>query len=81
MPSPLQAVALLLCLLTVASDFIEHRVRNAWLLAALVVGAGWIIWSWLNNNDAPPWRAGAGLLTGFVVLLPFYVMRLMGQVT
>lgn len=78
MLSPLQAVVILLCLLTIASDFIEHRVRNTWLLAALVVGAGWVIWSWLKNNDAPPWTAGSGLLIGFLVLLPFYVMRWMG---
>jgi prepilin peptidase CpaA len=75
---PLQVVATVLCLLTIASDAIEHRVRNAWLLAALVLGAGWINWSWLSENGAPPWTAGVGLLIGFLVLLPFYVMRWMG---
>ncbi|WP_458069736.1 A24 family peptidase [Rhodanobacter sp. BL-MT-08] len=78
MPSPLQAAAMFLCFLTIASDFIEHRVRNAWLIAALVTGSGWIIWSWLNKNGPAPWMAVAGLLTGFLVLLPFYVMRWMG---
>jgi len=78
MPSPPQAVAILLCLLTIASDVIEHRVRNTWLLAALTIGAGWTIWSWLNENGAPPWAAGVGLLIGLLVLLPFYVMRWMG---
>jgi prepilin peptidase CpaA len=55
MPSFLEAVVVLLCFLTIASDFIEHRVRNAWLMVALVLGAGWMIWSWLKNNNAVPW--------------------------
>ncbi|NYE28286.1 prepilin peptidase CpaA [Rhodanobacter sp. K2T2] len=78
MTSPPQAMAILLCLLTIVSDVIEHRVRNTWLLAALIIGAGWMIWSWLNENGAPPWTAGVGLLIGLLALLPFYVMRWMG---
>jgi len=78
MPSPLQAVVILLCILTIASDLFEHRVRNAWLLAALVLGAGWMIWVWTQHDAAPPWMALVGLLVGFLVLLPFYVMRWMG---
>jgi prepilin peptidase CpaA len=78
MPSFLEAVVVLLCFLTIASDFIEHRVRNAWLMVALVLGAGWMIWSWLKNNNAVPWMAAFSLLIGLLVLLPFYVMRWMG---
>jgi prepilin peptidase CpaA len=78
MPSFLEVVAIPLCLLTIASDFFEHRVRNAWLLAALVIGAGGTIWLWMENNSNSPWTALAGLLIGFFVLLPFYAMRLMG---
>jgi prepilin peptidase CpaA len=78
MPSFLEAVVVLLCFLTIASDFIEHRVRNAWLMVALLLGAGWMIWSWLKNNNAVPWMAAFSLLIGLLVLLPFYVMRWMG---
>lgn len=78
MPSPLQAVAILLCFLTIFSDFIEHRVRNVWLLAALAVGGGWMVWSWMTGDGEQLWTASIGLLIGFLVLLPFYVMRWMG---
>jgi prepilin peptidase CpaA len=78
MPSPLQAVVVLLCFLTIASDFIQHRVLNAWLIAALFIGGGWMLWSWMANDDVSPWRAVIGLLIGFLALLPFYVMHWMG---
>ena len=78
MPSPLQAMAIFLCILTIASDLFEYRVRNAWLVAALMLGAGWMIWLWTQYDAAPPWMALVGLLIGFSVLLPFYVMRWMG---
>jgi len=78
MPSPLQAVVILLCAFTVVTDVFEHRVRNAWLLASLMLGAGSMAWMWLQNDAALPWMSPAGLLIGFLVLLPFYVMRWMG---
>ena len=78
MPSPLQAVVILLCILTVATDVFEHRVHNALLTAALIFGAGCMLFLWVESGAAKPWDVLTGLLVGFLVLLPLYVMRWMG---
>jgi len=78
MPSPLEAVVIVLCVLTVASDIFEHRVRNVWLVAALFFGTGCLIFEWLRVGGSAPWTALFGLLIGFLVLLPFYAIHLMG---
>lgn len=78
MPSLLQVLVIFLCVLTIASDIIEHRVRNAWLLAALILGAVWVVWMFVKNDAAKPWGSVVGLVIGFLVLLPFYIWRWMG---
>lgn len=78
MTTPLQALAILLCVLTIASDLYAHRVRNTWLLATLLLSAGWLGWSWAQGLVGPPWSALAGLLIGLAVLLPVYVIGWMG---
>lgn len=77
--SPLQMMIIVLCVSIIASDLYAHRVRNAWLLSALLLGAGWMGWEWLQNAEASlPWNALTGLLIGLVVLLPFHIFGLMG---
>lgn len=78
MSDPLQALAFILCELTILSDLYAHRVRNAWLLAALLLGAGWLMSAWMQGIAGPPWAALAGLLTGLLALLPFYIAGWMG---
>jgi prepilin peptidase CpaA len=73
-----QFVAASLCLITIVSDFYERRVRNLWLLSALVIDAVYLVWSWIEQSVAPLLAASVGLLIGLLVLLPFYVMRWMG---
>jgi prepilin peptidase CpaA len=78
MPNFLQVVVIVLCLLIIADDLYERRVRNAWLLAALLFGAGWLMWAWMQQVAVPLVLAVIGLLIGLLILLPFYVMRWMG---
>jgi prepilin peptidase CpaA len=73
-----QFVATSLCLITIVSDFYERRIRNLWLLSALVIDAVCLVWSWIEQSVAPLLAASVGLLIGLLVLLPFYVMRWMG---
>lgn len=72
------ASAVVLCVLTIASDLYAHRVRNAWLLAALLLGAVGIVWAWLEDAAPVPWVALAGAVVGLLVLLPFHVLGWMG---
>jgi len=78
MPSFLQAVAGLLCVLVIVGDFYQRRVRNPWLIAALLTGAAWLIWFWTQHAAAPLITAITGLVIGMAVLLPFYIGGLMG---
>ncbi|GAB3780490.1 A24 family peptidase [Dyella agri] len=72
------ASAIALCVLTIASDLYAHRVRNVWLLAALLLGAVGVIWTWLGGTGPTPWTALAGLVIGLLALLPFHVLGWMG---
>lgn len=78
MPDPLQALACLLCGLTILSDLYAYRVRNAWLLMTLLLGAGWMASTWIQGRSGPPWMALGGLLVGLLALMPFYVAGWMG---
>jgi len=78
MPQFLQAVAVLLCLLVIVGDFYQRRVRNQWLVAALLLGLGWLIWFWTRQTAVPLVTAMMGLAIGLAVLLPFYIGGLMG---
>jgi prepilin peptidase CpaA len=72
------ASAVVLCALTIVSDLYAHRVRNIWLLAALLLGAVGIVWTWLENAAPAPWVALAGLVIGLLALLPFHMLGWMG---
>lgn len=74
----LPALAMLLSLAVVISDLYAHRVPNAWLLAALLAGATWLVHGWVRGTGGPPWPALAGLLIGLGALLPVYVFGWMG---
>ncbi|MHB1056955.1 MAG: A24 family peptidase [Rhodanobacter sp.] len=78
MSDPLPALAFLLCELTILSDLYAHRVRNAWLLAAVLLGGGWLVAVWVQGAAGPPWMALEGMLAGLLALLPFYVVGWMG---
>ncbi|CAM0997200.1 Prepilin type IV endopeptidase peptidase domain-containing protein [Rhodanobacter sp. Root179] len=78
MSEPLQALIVMLCGLTIFSDLYAHRVRNAWLLLALLSAGGWLLWSWARGTAGPPWPSLAGLLIGLGALLPFYIVGWMG---
>lgn len=74
----LHALVIVLCALTIASDLYAHRVRNSWLLVALLLGACWMIWTSVQDAATLPWNALAGFLIGLVVLLPVYLIGWMG---
>ncbi|WP_426701293.1 A24 family peptidase [Rhodanobacter sp. Col0626] len=78
MQLPLHVLVIAICVLTMAGDFWERKVRNNWLVGALIFGAGWMVWCWARGIAGPPWPAMLGLLMGLVVLLPFYILRSMG---
>lgn len=72
------ALVVALSALTIVSDLYAHRVWNAWLLGALLLGAVWMVWVCLEGTEATLWTALAGLLVGLVALLPFHVLGWMG---
>ena len=78
MSEPLQALIVMLCGLTIFSDLYAHRVRNAWLLSALLLGIGLVSWPWVEGTAGPPWSSLVGLLVGLGALLPFYIAGWMG---
>lgn len=78
MQLPLHVLVIAMCVLIIAGDLWERRVRNKWLLYALIFGAAWMIWRWAQDTAGPPWPAVLGLSIGLVVSLPFYVLRCMG---
>jgi prepilin peptidase CpaA len=78
MITPLQMLAVVLGALVVASDLYARRVPNAWLLAALLLGACWMGMRWAQGEAGPPWSALLGLLVGLAVLLPMHVFGWMG---
>lgn len=73
-----QALVVALSVLTIGSDLYAHRVRNVWLLMALLLGAVWMVWAWWVGVGLAPWAALASLLIGLLVLLPFYAIGWMG---
>lgn len=73
-----QALVVALSVLTIASDLYAHRVRNAWLLVALLLGAAWMVWMWLAGEAGAPWAALVGLMVGLLALLPFHLLGWMG---
>lgn len=66
-------IALLSALLfgAVTYDLVSHRLPNYYLLLGLVTGFIWQAWMAGWGGVA---SGGAGLLTGFVLFLPFYVL-------
>ena len=78
MPAPLPTLAVVLCTLIIISDVYARRVPNACLLAALLLGAGWMLTRLLQGEAAPIGTALLGLLLGLVVLLPMYAIHWMG---
>lgn len=74
-PTPLLSVSLALLVLAAAGwDLAERRIPNRLLLAGLV----WAVL--LQALRGPVYLAAplAGLMTGFLVFLPLYMMRAMG---
>lgn len=74
----LDALAVALCCLTVISDIYAHRVRNVWLMLALLLGMACMMLAWLEGVEFAPWTALAGLVVGLLVLLPFHIFGWMG---
>lgn len=65
------ALMSVLLLGAVIHDLVSHRLPNYFLLLGLVVGAAWRVSAegWMGLASA-----GAGLLTGFAMFLPFYAL-------
>lgn len=78
MPALLPVLVAPLCVLIAISDVSTRRVPNAWLLIALSFGAMLFCSEWARGHAGPPWAALIGLVTGLLVLLPFYAIRWMG---
>jgi len=69
------SLACVLCVQVAASDLYARRVSNRWLLAALAVLVGILLW---RGAEAAQWRAaGMGLLCA-AALLPCYAIGWMG---
>lgn len=72
---PLHALAVLISLPIIGYDVYARRVPNALLVAGLLPGAFWLLWSF----SASMWiDALLGLMLGLVSMLPFYIVRWMG---
>jgi prepilin peptidase CpaA len=73
LPHPIPACVALLVIVTASTDIVSRRIPNPIILAGLV--AALLVQSWLHGPLAgsATWLAGA--LTGFALLLPFYLVR------
>jgi prepilin peptidase CpaA len=78
MPALLPLLVVPLCILIAISDLATRRVPNAWLLIALGLGSILFCAEWALDRAGPPWPALIGLITGLLVLLPFYAIHWMG---
>ncbi len=73
LPHPIPACVALLVIVTASTDIVSRRIPNPIILAGLV--AALLVQGWLHGPLAgsATWLAGA--LTGFALLLPFYLLR------
>jgi prepilin peptidase CpaA len=78
MPALLPVLVAPLCVLIAISDLYARRVPNSWLLIALGLGSLLFCTEWAFGRSGAPWPALIGLITGLLVLLPFYVIHWMG---
>jgi len=73
LPHPIPACVALLVIVTASTDIVSRRIPNPIIVAGLV--AALLVQGWLHGPLAgsATWLAGA--LTGFALLLPFYLLR------
>ncbi|SDI09614.1 prepilin peptidase CpaA [Paraburkholderia phenazinium] len=72
-PHPIPACVVLLAIITASTDIVSRRIPNPIIAAGLV--AALLVQGWLHGplSGSAIWLTGA--LTGFAVLLPFYLLR------
>lgn len=72
-PHPIPACVVLLVIVTASTDIVSRRIPNSIIAAGLV--AALLAQGWLHGPLAGSTTWLAGALTGFTVLLPFYLLR------
>ena len=73
LPYPIPACVALLVIVTASTDIVSRRIPNPIILAGLV--AALLVQGWLHGPLAGSVTWLAGALTGFALLLPFYLLR------
>ena len=72
------AALLLWATLVAFSDWRHRRIPNALLLAVLLPAGALCVWRGVGPLGVPALSGGIGLLAGFVLTLPGYLLRLLG---
>jgi prepilin peptidase CpaA len=73
LPYPIPACVALLVIVTASTDIVSRRIPNLIILGGLVAALLVQVWSRGPLAGSVTWLAGA--LTGFALLLPFYLLR------
>jgi prepilin peptidase CpaA len=73
LPHPIPACVVLLAIVAASTDIVSRRIPNPIIAAGLV--AALLVQGWLHGPLAGSTTWLAGALTGFAVLLPFYLLR------
>jgi prepilin peptidase CpaA len=73
LPYPIPACVALLVIVTASTDIVSRRIPNLIILGGLVAALLVQVWSRGPLAGSVIWLAGA--LTGFALLLPFYLLR------
>jgi prepilin peptidase CpaA len=73
LPYPIPACVALLVIVTASTDIVSRRIPNPIIVAGLV--AALLVQGWLHGPLAGSVTWLAGALTGFALLLPFYLVR------
>ncbi|WP_074302266.1 A24 family peptidase [Paraburkholderia phenazinium] len=72
-PHPIPACVALLVIVTASTDLVSRRIPNPIIVAGLV--GALLVQGWLHGPLAGSVTWFAGALTGFALLLPFYLLR------